>query len=130
MRIVLRLIALSTASMFALTAWQVSSMLVQPGLVRALLGSGVFGWLTTLGWLVTLASAPLATVQLWRFRASGRKAGLVLFATGLAYYALGAALFRTADAPWTPIIGALAYFTAGLALLASPGARAAVAPRR
>src|SRR3972149_5446841 len=43
------------------------------GGIAALLGTGVFGLLTVLGWLLTLLVGPFAAVQLWRLRPSGRR---------------------------------------------------------
>jgi hypothetical protein len=59
-----------------------------------LMATGAFGLITVLGWVLTLAVGPVATVQLWRIRESGRLTSLFLAAYGVLYYAAGWVFFR------------------------------------
>ena len=63
-----------------------------------LLRSGVLGGLTIVGWVVALVVGPVAAVQLWRFRESGRRAGIILFGFGLLYYVIGLFALRASSA--------------------------------
>ena len=81
MRTLLRVIAVLAAATFLATAWQIASF-GGLGALSTLLTAGAVGWLTAVGWLVTLVVGPITTIQLWRLRASGRLAGVVLFGVG------------------------------------------------
>lgn len=66
------------------------AVFVAMGTIPALLAFGVLGWLTITGWAITCTAGPVAAIQLWRFRESGRRAGLVLYGFAVLYYVLGA----------------------------------------
>ena len=80
MRLLIRIVAVFSAVSFLGTVWFVAAFAAAGGL-RALLTSGLLGGLTIVGWVIALVVGPVATVQLWRFRQSGRRAGIVLFGT-------------------------------------------------
>ncbi|MCA1561025.1 MAG: hypothetical protein LC804_12420 [Acidobacteria bacterium] len=56
--------------------------------VRSMLETGPLGIMTLVGWALTLSVAPIAAIQLWRYKESGRLAGLVVFGFGVVYYVL------------------------------------------
>ena len=126
MRAILRVIAILAAASFLVTVWEVMG-LVRIGelgiMLRTLLEVGIVGWLTAIGWLITLVTGPIAAVQLWRLRATGRIAGLALFGFGAVYDCLGA-LLREPEAPLGPIVASLIFFVIPLALLVSPRSKA------
>ena len=90
MRLLIRIVAVLAAVSVLGTVWFVAAFAAAGG-VRALPGSGLLGGLTIAGWAIALVLGPVATVQLWRFRQSGRRAGIVLFGLWLGYYLVGAA---------------------------------------
>ena len=92
------------------------------GRLGPLVRTGVLGGLTIVGWAVTLFVGPVAAVQLWRFRESGRRAGIIFFGSGVAYYVVGFPL-RSPEASIKPILVLLAMFTAPLLVLLSRRAR-------
>lgn len=73
--------------------------------------------------MVTLVVGPVAAVQLWRFRESGRRAGIVLFGFGLAYYVVGLIALRAPDASVAQIVVAATIFAVPLLVLLSRRAR-------
>jgi hypothetical protein len=83
----------------------------------------LLGGLTIVGWLIALVAGPVATVQLWRFRQSGRHAGIVLFGSGLAYYLVGLLALRSPEASTRQIVAAAAMFALPLAVLLLPRTR-------
>lgn len=100
------------------TLWFISAFVAQGGLAQWL-RSGALGAMTIVGWVITLVVGPVATVQLWRFRASGRRAGIVLFGFGLVYYVVGLTALRAPGAPIAQIVVAAITFAAPLLLLLS-----------
>lgn len=121
MRTALRIIAVLAAATFLVTTFQIAH-LARLGVLSALVNGGSLGWLTAIGWLVTLIAGPVAAVQLWRLKASGRVAGVAVFGYGAAYYALGGWVLREPEAPWQPIALALLYFAVPLCVLPLPQA--------
>jgi hypothetical protein len=121
----LRVVAVLAAATFLTTAWQIAGF-ARVGNLSTLLTAGALGWFTAFGWLVTLIAGPIAAIQLWRLRASGRLAGVALFGFGVAYYLLGSAALRAPEAPWQPIFAALLYFAVPLCVLVLPQAKAAL----
>src|SRR5579863_8799010 len=93
MRLVLRILAI-------LMGWEI----INTGLLiwriwrlnnfSPLIMSGLFGIISILGWVLTFVVGPFATVQLWRFRASGRRTSLFLACYALLYYVAGWLFFR------------------------------------
>jgi len=129
MRIILRIIAVticfSIAKSIALVArfWRL-------GVLRHLLvGSGMAGFLTAVSWMLTIAVGPFAAIQLWRLRASGHTATLLLATYTLTYYIAFGLIWRHTNsinpALWTAI-GANA---AVVALLLLPSAKRACQPK-
>ena len=124
MRTVLRLIAVLAGLSAAVTIL----FLVRFGLkgMEALLATGgAFGALTIAGWLVTLIAGPMAAIQLFRLRQSGRIAAAVLFGAMLIYYFLGLLAFRQPEAPVAPIVTLCVVSTGLLIVLLSPAAKRA-----
>jgi hypothetical protein len=78
MRVLIRIVAVLTALSVLCTVWFVAAIAVAGGL-RELLASGLLGGLTIVGWVIALVVGPVATVQLWRFRENGRRAGVIFF---------------------------------------------------
>jgi hypothetical protein len=89
-RLLIRFVSVLDAVSVLGTVWFVAAFAATAGL-RALRTSGVLGGLTIVGWVITLIAGPVAAVQLWRFRHSGRRAGIILFGYGLTYYLVGLA---------------------------------------
>jgi len=122
MRLLIRIVAVFSAVSFLGTVWFVAAF-ASAGGVRTLLGSGLLGGLTIAGWVIALVVGPVATVQLWRFRQSGRRAGIVLFGYGLAYYLVGLLALRSPEAAIGQILAAAAMFALPLLVLLLPRTR-------
>ena len=73
--------------------------------------------------MIALAVGPVAAVQLWRFRPGGRRAGIVLFGCGLAYYVVGLLALRSPEASTWHIVAAAVMFALPLVVLLLPRAR-------
>jgi len=123
MRPSIRIVAVLAAVSVLGTVWFVAAFAATGGL-RSLLTSGVLGGLTIVGWVIALVVGPVATVQLWRFRQSGRRAGIVLFGYGLAYYLLGLLALRSPEAPTRQVFAATTMFGLPLVVLLLPRTRA------
>jgi hypothetical protein len=122
MRFLIRIVAVVAAVSVLGTVWFVAGFVAAGGL-RALLTSGLVGVLTIVGWVIALVVGPVATVQLWRFRQSGRRAGIVLFGYGLAYYLVGLIALRSPEASTRQIFAAAAMFGLPLVVLLLPRTR-------
>jgi hypothetical protein len=122
MRFLIRVVALLAAASVLMTMWFVAGFTTRAGM-GPLLRSGILGGLTLVGWIVTLVYGPIAAVQLWRFRESGRRAGIILFGFGLAYYLLGLVELRAPGASITQIVAAATTFSLPLFVLLSRSAR-------
>jgi hypothetical protein len=73
--------------------------------------------------VIALAVGPVAAVQLWRFRQSGRRAGIILFGYGLAYYLVGLVALRSPEASTRQIVAAATMFALPVVVLLLPRAR-------
>ena len=124
MPLVLRVIAATAAASLILTIWLILQLVVPRG-IQPLLDSGPLGALTLLGWAVTLLVGPIAAVQLWRLRRSGRLAALIVFGFGLLYYTAGLLWLRTPEALTGHIAAAMVAHAVPVAILALPAARRA-----
>lgn len=122
MRVLVRLIAVVAGLSVVGTLLFVAG-LAAAGRLPALLASGLLGVLTAVGWAITLVAGPLAAAQLWRFRESGRRAGVVLFGSGFAYYVVGLLALRSPEASAWQIIGAATAFALPLIVLLLPRTR-------
>lgn len=122
MRLLIRLVAVLAAVSVLGTVWFVAAFAAAGG-IRGLLASGLLGSLTIVGWAIALIAGPIATVQLWRFRQSGRRAGIVLFGYGLAYYLVGLVALRSPEASTGQIVAAAAMFAVPLVVLLLPRMR-------
>jgi hypothetical protein len=98
--------------------------------IDALLATGAFGVLTIVGWLVTLIAGPMAAIQLFRLRQTGRIAAAVLFGSMLIYYFLGLLAFRQPEAPVAPIVTLCVVSMALAIVLLSPAAKRACTSQR
>jgi hypothetical protein len=121
-RLLIRTVAVLAAVSVLGTLWFVAAFASGGGL-GLLLRSGLLGGLTVVGWGVALAVGPVAAVQLWRFQESGRRAGIILFGSGLVYYGLGLIALRASDASIAQIVAAAAMFAVPLLVLISRRAR-------
>ena len=128
MRLVLRVIAGVTAVSVAATLWFVAAIAVAGGL-RPLLGTGVLGVLTIIGWCMTLFAGPVLAVHLWRVTEVGRRIGVLFYGYAVFYYAAGLML-RSAGASVGQIAAALVLCALPVLILVSPGTKAATAGRR
>lgn len=124
MPIVLKSIAATAAVSVVFTIWLMLAIVSARG-VRPLLAAGALGILTIAGWMVTLVVGPIATVQLWRQRESGRRAGLVFFSFGVVYYAAGFLWLRSPEAQSAQVVAAAIAYAVPAAILATPAARRA-----
>ena len=127
MRLLIRLVALLAAVDVLGTVWFVAVFAAAGGL-RALVSAGLLGGLTIVGWAIALVAGPLAAVQLWRFRQSGRRAGIILFGYGLAYYLVGLLALRSPEASIWQIFAAATMFALPLVVLLLPRTRLLCAP--
>ena len=122
MHIVLKAVAATAAASVVFTIW-LMLVLVSAGAHRQLFAAGALGVLTALGWLVTLTLGPVAAVQLWRLKESGRLAALAVFGFGVVYYTAGFFWLRTPGAPRTQIVAAIVAYAIPVAMLALPAAK-------
>ena len=122
MRLLIRIVAVLAAVSVLGTVWFVAAFAAAGGL-RALLTSGLLGGLTIVGWVIALIAGPVATVQLWKFRQSGRRAGIVLFGYGLGYYLVGLLALRSPEASSRQIFAAAGMFALPLVVLLLPRTR-------
>ena len=121
MRVVLRIVSAVAALSVIFTVRFIAA--IGAGGLQSLLAAGPLGVATLLSWAVTLALGPFVAVQLWRYRENGRKAGVILFACGLAYYLLGVTVFRTAGSDLSRIGLAAVTYALPVLVLASSAAR-------
>jgi hypothetical protein len=122
MRFLIRVVAILAAASVLMTVWFVAAFAARAGM-GPLLRSGILGGLTLIGWVVTLVCGPIAAVQLWSFRESGRRAGIILFGSGLAYYLVGLFAVRASGASISQIVAAATMFSLPLLVLLSRSAR-------
>jgi hypothetical protein len=122
MRLLIRFVAVLAAVDVLGTVWFVAVLAAAGGL-RALLSAGLLGGLTIVGWAIALVAGPVAAVQLWRFRQSGRRAGIILFGYGLAYYLVGLLALRSPEASIRQLFAAAATFALPLVVLLLPRTR-------
>jgi hypothetical protein len=122
MRLLIRIVAVLAAVSVLGTVWIVAAFAATGGL-RALVTSGLLGGLTIVGWVIALVVGPVAAVQLWRFRQSGRRAGIVLFGSGVAYYLVGLLASQSPDASTRQIVAAATMFALPLVVLLLPRTR-------
>ena len=123
MQVVVRIVAV-LAGVSVVGTIGLIALFASRGNVLSLLSAGWLGALTFAGWVVTLIAGPIAAIQIWRLRESGRLAGLVLFGAGLAYYVVGGFLLRSAEASAVQIAAAASMYALPVAVLLSPQARA------
>lgn len=124
MPLLLRVVAATAAASLVLTIWLILQLVIPRG-VQPLLDTGPLGFLTLAGWAVTLLIGPIAAVQLWRLRPSGRVAGLIVFGFGLIYYTVGLIWLRAPEALIGDIAVAMLAHAVPVAILALPAARRA-----
>ena len=122
MRQLIRIVAILAGLSVLGTVWFVAVFAAAGGL-RALLTSGLLGALTITGWVIAVVVGPVAAVQLWRFQDSGRRAGIVLFGYGLAYYVVGLLVLRSPEASVWQILAAAGMFALPLVVLLTPQTR-------
>jgi hypothetical protein len=120
----IRIVAVFAGVSVLFTLWFVVAF-AGAGLLRPLLATGLLGGLTIVGWVITFVMGPITAVQLWRFRASGRRAGIILFGYGLAYYVVAMLdALRSPEASSWQILAAAAMFALPLVVLLTRRARA------
>ena len=124
MPLLLRVVAATAAASLILTIWLILQLVIPRG-IQPLLDTGPLGFLTLAGWAVTLLVGPVAAVQLWRLRRSGRIAALVVFGFGLLYYTVGLIWLRAPQALTGEIGVAMVAHAVPVAILALPAARRA-----
>jgi hypothetical protein len=121
-RVLLRILALIAAFTVVGT---VMFILRVPGTRNAIAfaTASAFGAVTVIGWVVSLVGGPFAAVQLWRLRESGRRAAIVVFGYGFAYYVVGLLVFRDPGVAIAPIVLGAVSFGVPLVILLSRRAR-------
>jgi hypothetical protein len=90
---------------------------------QLLLQRGLFGYLTLLGWGISLILGPLASVQIWRFKPIGWLASALIYVYGAIYYLYGFAFIRNPTAYRNRIILAIGYHALCATILATKSAR-------
>ena len=127
MRLLIRLVAV-LAAVSVLGTVSFVAVFAAAGGLRALVSAGLLGGLTIVGWAIALVAGPVAAVQLWRFRQSGRRAGILLFGYGLAYHLVGLLALRSPEASIWQIFAAATMFALPLVVLLLPRTRLLCAP--
>ncbi len=122
MRLLIRIVAVLAALSVLGTVWLVGAFAASGGL-RAMATSGLMGGLTIVGWVIALAVGPIAAIQLWRFRRSGRRAGIILFGYGFAYYSIGLIALRSPEASTWQIVAVATVYGLPLVVLLLPQTR-------
>lgn len=123
MRLAIRILAVLAAVSVLGTLWFVAAFGAAGGLAP-LVRSGLLGMLTIAGWVIALVVGPVAAVQLWRIRESGRRAGIILFGSGFLYYMVGLFALRAPGASVWQILAAATIFAVPLFVLISRRAKA------
>ena len=121
-RMALRALALLIAASVVLTVMFVIQFARHGGL-QSLRATGAFAVMTFAGWIATLLIGPFAAIQLLRLRNSGRIAAAVFFGMLALYYAVGALVYRSPDAPVMPIAITALSAAACMGILLTPLAR-------
>lgn len=124
MHLLLRVVAAIAAVSVVFTVTLIAMFVASRG-ISSMLQTGPLGIMTLIGWALTLTLGPIAAVQLWRHRESGRLAGLVIFAFGVVYYLAGFFWLGTPAAQSGQIIGAAIGHAVPLVILSLPQARRA-----
>ena len=122
MPILLKAVAATAAASVIFTIWLVLALL-SAGADLRVLAAGALGVLTIIGWVVTVTLGPVAAVQLWRLKESGRLAAIAVFGFGLVYYVAGYFWLRTASASGRQILAAIVAYAIPVVILALPAAR-------
>ena len=89
MRIVVRLAAVWLAGIAFLTLSGLIVLVSRRGFTHLALFSG----LMVFDLVLTIVGGPIAAIQLWRFKRSGRTVGLIVFGVRLFYSTVGLAMF-------------------------------------
>jgi hypothetical protein len=126
-KIALRLVSILAALSAGFTAWFIVGFAIGGGLIP-LISGGWLGFLTILGWFITLGMGPFVARHLWDYRESARQAGIILFGYGLLYDVVGLFTFRTAEGPILQFVTAAAMYGLPLGILLSRSARKACRP--
>lgn len=121
----IRIIAMFAATSVLGTVWLIVTI-ARTGGLPVLVSTGLLGAVTLVGWAVTLVAGPIAAIQLWRFRESGRRVGIVLFGSGAAYYVVGYVAFRSPDTAGQQVFLAALMFSLPLGALLLRRTRALV----
>jgi hypothetical protein len=124
MRIVLRLIAGFTLLSLIGTFIFVLQFWLRGGILP-LLQTGPFGFLTVLGWVITIVVGPPAILLLWRLNDGGRRASVLFWASIFLYYLLTLVFFRTPSTRYGTILWSIVGSIIAMALLVSRQARLA-----
>ena len=122
MPLLLRVVAATAAVSLVLTIWLILQLVIPRG-IQPLLNTGPLGVLTLAGWAVTLLIAPVAAVQLWRLKESGRLAALAVFGFGLLYYTAGYFWLRSPQSSGGQIVAAIVAYAIPVVILSLPAAR-------
>jgi apolipoprotein N-acyltransferase len=122
MPLLLRVIAATAAASIVFTIWLMMVVLSAGG-HRQLFAAGALGALTAIGWAVTVTLGPVAAVQLWRLKESGRLAATAVFGFGLVYYSAGYFWLRSGSASSRQILAAIIAYAIPVVILWLPAAR-------
>jgi apolipoprotein N-acyltransferase len=122
MPLLLRVIAATAAASVVFTIWLMLAVLSAGG-PRQLFAAGALGALTAIGWVVTVTLGPIAAVQLWRLKESGRLAAIAVFGFGVVYYTAGYFWLRSASASSRQILAAIVAYAIPVVILSLPAAR-------
>ncbi len=120
--VLLRIVAVLAAVSVVFTLRFIVAFASAGGL-RSLVATGLLGVLTLLGWVLSVVLGPLVTIQLWRYKESGRLAAVVLFGYGLTYYVMGLLFLRAPGSHVFQIGIAMATYALPLFVVLSPSAR-------
>jgi hypothetical protein len=123
-RLLIRIAAVLTGLNVLGTLWFVAAFAAAVGFGPLVAASPLLGWMTIVGWVISVLVGPVAAVQLWRFRGSGRRAGIIVFGYGFAYYVVALLVPRPPEASvWQAQVAAIT-MAMPLVVLLAPQARA------
>lgn len=122
MKIILRIIAVLIATSVLTTAYIFSYYVRLEGMGH-LIGLGLPGIMTLIGWILTLSIGPFAVYHLWRLNKAGLILGLIFSGYSILYYVSGILISENISSPTPQIIINLTFNASTFLILLTPQAK-------